>query len=528
MHNSGPARSLDTPAPAASPSGKPPVRLGIIHKLLIWFVVLMTVYVGATTMMLRRTQAVQAMAEGIVSQNFRVVENSEIMARLLLSLIENAKRYEILGKEEYRLIYLETLERYEKILYELRALAPLSVAEEDLREDQPAPHAPWPYLHAQLLEALPRAMRKDGRLLVPEILTRAEQPGQAGKPPAIFVQEETLNRWLGILTEARQMNRERMHERLVDLEVLAKDVERVAQWGATATAAFGVLGLSLIAYGLHRALRELRRGIRRLGGGRTDQPVRVVSRDELGQLAEAFNRMTKLLKQEEEMRSDFIAMLSHEIRTPLTSIRESVNLIRQGVLGETNERQRRFLEIAGQEAQRLSSLLTRLMQVSSLETGQLQLEITRLDAVQLAQGTVERMQPSAQAKKVELLLLTEQEQAMVNADGENIRQALLNLIGNAIKFSPKGGVVRVTLETTRAEVQICVEDQGPGIPEEEQPLVFRKYYRAQGVRKSVDGAGLGLSISKRILEAHGGRMWLRSGPEGSAFCFALPSAGQTE
>jgi len=261
--------------------------------------------------------------------------------------------------------------------------------------------------------------------------------------------------------------------------------------------------------------------------------VYVSTRDELGELARTFNRMTEQLRREEQMRSDFISMLSHEIRTPLTSIRESVDMVADGTFGAVNERQKRFLDIARQETVRLSGLLERLMQVSRLESARPEVHPEPESAAELALSALERIRPAAEAKEVELGCNPCPEEVMVMADRDHVQQVLLNLLGNAVKFS--GPNTRVDLEVASeperygGRAVFRVTDQGPGIPEEEQPHVFGKYYREAGVRGTVDGAGLGLFISRAIVEAHGGSMWLDSSPgKGSRFSFSLPLAKQEE
>ena len=141
----------------------------------------------------------------------------------------------------------------------------------------------------------------------------------------------------------------------------------------------GLLGSIFLTHSMNRPLRELRRGIRAISHEGLSQPIRILSRDEFGELAGAFNEMAALLKEEERMRSDFISMLSHEIRTPLTSIRESVNMISEELMGPINDRQRRFLEIASGEIERITDLLSHLMQVSRLEAGVVKIDLRPLD-----------------------------------------------------------------------------------------------------------------------------------------------------
>jgi len=278
---------------------------------------------------------------------------------------------------------------------------------------------------------------------------------------------------------------------------------------------------------MHRPLRELTKGIRSIPQRGLSAPIPILSKDEFGELAKAFNEMADRLGQEERMRSDFISMLSHEIRTPLTSIRESVNLIADEVMGTINDRQKRFLFIASGEIERITELLNHLMQVSRMEAGVLDITIRPLDPLPLISSSVHRLTPAAEAKGVKICTQVDAVLPLVRGDPDHLQQVLLNLLGNAIKFSPSGSeiIIRAVPDEQRRNVKFSISDNGPGIPEQEQSLVFQKYYRASGIKDEVDGVGLGLSISKHIVEAHGGLIWVQSQVgEGSTFGFTLPMA----
>jgi signal transduction histidine kinase len=288
----------------------------------------------------------------------------------------------------------------------------------------------------------------------------------------------------------------------------------------------GLFGIMFLTRTISQPLHELLKGIRFITAGAQGRSVRVYSEDEFGELARAFNEMSSRLNAEERMRSDFISMLSHEVRTPLTSIRESVNLIAEEVMGPINDRQKRFLEIASQEIERITQLLKHLMQVSRLEAGLLQIERRPIEIAEFIAGSLVRLMPAAEAKNIVMRSELSSQVESIFGDRDHLQQVLLNLLGNAIKFSPPGSevVVRVSPDRDRDMIGFSVSDQGPGIPEQEQELVFHKYYRAPGVRDQVDGVGLGLSISKHIVEAHGGTVWVRSRVgEGSVFGFSLPA-----
>jgi len=467
-----------------------PKHLGITAKLLTWCLLLVAIFYATTSVLILRIQNLVEVSSAIVNVNYDIDLAAQRMIQQLLSVEENRKRFEILQKQAYMQAFVSDLEDFGKTLTSVLAR-------------HPEYRGPWAELTREYGEVLAHSRDPEARVLP----------------------DKTVSRWLDMLASTRQDNQEEMESRLNELAARSRAAERLGFFGLVASIAIGVLGSVLIAYRLNLSLSEIRRGIRELGRGEPTRPVRVASKDELGDLAVAFNSMTARLTEEERMRQDFIAMLSHEIRTPLTSIRESVDLVADGVFGGVNEKQRHFLDISRQEAVRLTSLLERLMKVSSLEAQKLKLSTEPLDAGALARAAIDRLQPTALAKDIGLKAELPSDFVFVQADQEHISQVLANLLGNAIKFSPPGSVVRlsVTPEPAGGSVIFCVVDEGPGIPQEEQARIFLKYYREPAVRGSVDGLGLGLSIAKGIVEAHGGAIWLNSSPgNGASFCFSLP------
>jgi len=467
-----------------------PRRLGITAKMLLWCMVLVGVFYATTSVLLLRIQSLVEASNAIVNTNYDIDKSAQRMIQQLLSLEENRKRFEILQKDSYMESFLSDMQDFGKTL-------------NSVLERHPEYREPWAELTKEYTIVLSRNPNDEAKILP----------------------DKTISRWLDILAETRQSNQEEMEASLNELAVRSREAERLGFMGLLASITLGVLGSVFIAYRLNLSLSEIRRGIRELGRGEPSAPVRVTSKDELGDLAQAFNGMTARLREEESMRQDFIAMLSHEIRTPLTSIRESVDLVADGVFGDVNEKQLQFLDISRQEALRLTQLLERLMKVSSLESQRLRLATQPLDASALARTAVDRLRSTAMAKKIALKTELPEGFVFVEADLEHIGQVLANLVGNAIKFSPPDSVVRVSVtpEPTGESVIFCVVDEGPGIAPEEQERIFLKYYREASVRGSVDGLGLGLPIAKGIVEAHGGAMWVNSAVGcGASFCFSLP------
>jgi len=222
------------------------------------------------------------------------------------------------------------------------------------------------------------------------------------------------------------------------------------------------------------------------------------------------------------LKEEFLALISHEFRTPLTSIMGHIEALGEaGLNGTIGWR----LGVVNRNAQRLLRLVDDVLLLTRSDSGQLQLRRSDLDLAELIRQCVEEAAPQAGDKQVALNVAL-QEVPPVHGDPARIGQLLTNLVSNAIKFTPAGGSVRLALEVGGPAVLVSVADSGPGIPADEQPRLFERFYRSQSSESAGEpGNGLGLAIAKAIVEAHSGRIWVDSAPgRGATFRFELPGA----
>ncbi len=471
--------------------------------MFFWYFALASIFYGTIVILFVHMQQIMRISENIVNRNYKISTASKKMVESLLWMEENERKYDLLKKEDYKEYFFSAQKEFEGNLVDILRIASGWGKEEN----------PWEELYTNY----------QSQFTAPDGESKEDE---AAKTP--WLSEEVINDWIQKISKARAANEQEIESGMRTLNQRGRMAVQVGFIGLGFSVLAGLLGSVFLSHSMNRPLRELRRGIRSISQEGLSEPIRVLSKDEFGELAGAFNDMAARLAEEERMRSDFISILSHEIRTPLTSIRESVNLIAEEVMGTINERQRRFLQIASGEIERICNLLNHLMQVSRLEAGALTINPKPLDVSDFVWGSIHRVAPAAEAKGISLRAEIVPGVPLMMGDAENLQQVLLNLLGNAIKFSPSGTevVVRVELDPGGAgsRLKLSVSDSGPGIPGDELPLVFHKYYRASGVRDQVDGVGLGLSISKHIVEAHGGTVWVSSElGHGSTFCFTLPA-----
>jgi histidine kinase len=276
-------------------------------------------------------------------------------------------------------------------------------------------------------------------------------------------------------------------------------------------------------------VRELMTASQRIAEGHYHERVHVPGvsdrdeLDELGRLALSFNRMATKLEQIEATRRELIGNVAHELRTPLATIKGSMEGLIDGVLPTEAAT---FQQIY-READRLQRLVDDLQELSRVEAGAFALQRRPASVNELVATTVARLERQFEEKGVTLETEAPANLPPVLADGDRIGQVLLNLVGNALQYTPAGGQVRVTAHRQGAEAHIAVTDSGIGIAGEHLPLLFTRFYRVDKSRsRAGGGSGIGLTIAKHLVEAHGGRIWAESpGPgQGSTFTFTLPLA----
>jgi histidine kinase len=260
----------------------------------------------------------------------------------------------------------------------------------------------------------------------------------------------------------------------------------------------------------------------RIADGRYDERVQVQGEDELAQLAARFNQMAEKLSQVESMRRRLIGDVSHELRTPLTAIKGSMEGLMDGVLPATPET---FQQIHA-EADRLNRLVDDLQELSRVEARAYELDIRPVEISSLVHTVTKRLGPQFETKHISLSLELAPDLPRVLADEDRIVQVLTNLLGNALHYTSENGKVTIAVTQINREIQISVRDTGIGLLPEHIEHIFDRFYRADTSRsrRAGGGSGIGLTIARALVEAHGGRIWAESAGEGqgSKFIFTLP------
>jgi signal transduction histidine kinase len=311
----------------------------------------------------------------------------------------------------------------------------------------------------------------------------------------------------------------------------------------------------LLARNLVRPIESMRAAAAGIGSGALDERIEISSSDELGALAEEFNRMAAQLeasyatlerKVQERTReladalaeldvksgeleaasrhkSEFLANMSHELRTPLNAISGFSQVLRKGLFGEINEKQAEYLDDILASARHQLSLIDDVLDLAKVEAGQIELHPAPFSLPEALGRGVVIVRERATKGGVRISMTVGPGVGTVVGDERRVTQVLFNLLSNAVKFTPSGGEVAVSASRLDGAVHVSVRDTGPGIAPEDQERIFEEFQQAELGKAQREGTGLGLALSKRLVELHDGRLWVESEPgHGSTFTFTLP------
>jgi signal transduction histidine kinase len=258
--------------------------------------------------------------------------------------------------------------------------------------------------------------------------------------------------------------------------------------------------------------------------------VDVTNRDELGALAVNVNRMNdeldRLYREVEtasQHKSDFLANMSHELRTPMNAIIGFSQVLREGMVGDVNAKQSEYLDDILSSGNHLLALINDVLDLSKVEAGQVELQVAPFSLQDALERGVSMVREQATTEGVQITLHGNGGLDAVSGDERRVQQVIFNLLSNAVKFTPEGGQVDVSAKRVDGEMRVSVADSGPGIAAEDLDRIFEEFQQTEAGARQREGTGLGLALSKRFVEMHGGRIWCESEVgKGSTFEFTLP------
>ncbi len=286
-----------------------------------------------------------------------------------------------------------------------------------------------------------------------------------------------------------------------------------------------MIAIYLISEKVVRPLRDISEAAKSFAEGRFDVRVPVRGRDEVAQVATAFNQMAESLNNYDTMRNTFMSNVSHDLRTPMTSISGFIDGILDGVIPP--ERHEYYLQMVSDEVKRLSRLVATLLDISRIQAGERKFTMSTFDICEMGRQILISFEQKIDDKNLQVSFECDEDSMSVIADRDAIYQVFYNLCDNAVKFAAEGGAFWISIQKLKnRKVLVSVYNEGQGITKEDLPFIFERFYKSdksRGLNKS--GVGLGLFISKTIVEAHGEKIWVESEAEKDC-CFNFTVAGE--
>ncbi len=475
-------------------------KLGIKQKLALIFFLFFLVFSGTVFVLLSNVQKMVITTERIVSTNKKVAELTEILQASLVDMDANSKKFILLKKKRYFEYFEKSRSTFEGALQQAVLLIRQS-------EDSQSP-----------LRQLATGYQRHRS----EVATS----DSAAENSFRWVSDHIRAEWMEEISRAKKQNQQEIELALQEQIEASRINSRNGLVGFCVSILVGCLGVWFISRAIFSPLKTLTGRLRGISFDTPQEPIRLRGGDEFNELATAFNDMSRQLNAEETIRTEFIATLSHEIRTPLSSVHESVNMIVEEVLGSINDKQRKFLGIASSEIKRINKLLNYLLNVGVLEMDGRKTHALQLDTASVVAACADLFSAPAEKKKVRMRTDNFSNCPQLFGVREEIQQVFVNIIGNAVKYSPEGGEVILTWERAKEKkfVLFHVANSGPGIADDEKTLIFTKYYRTKNVRGHLDGVGLGLAICRRIVTSYRGHIEVANNKgQGCTFSFTLPT-----
>jgi two-component system sensor histidine kinase GlrK len=480
------------------------MKLTIFSRLIMGVLFIFTLVIGMSMYAIVQMDRINEVTQSVLTINNRMIDSASRLSDIIFSQVRYERKFIISKDEVFFNEFLRLKSDFDRYLEEMISIAdltqtrtPLNNIRDSYQNFQSLVQKEWKYLNA-------------GNSYSRQWFNQEKE--KATK--SIIVE-------LGKLETATRQN---TTDKIKGLHEIGIKLRRTAIVMTGAFLIFGIVVSLLINRSITHPLSLLEKKTKDIGKGIFKEDLKLSSPPELAELADAFNLMCNKLKGLDKMKSDFFSSIAHELRNPLSTIRMGAGLLREGAEGPVTEGQKNLLAVLEKESNRLIGMLNSLLDLSKMEAGMMSFNLEPKNIRPLIDQAVEEISPLVEAKRIHLEVMATEGLPIIKIDSERILQALRNIIGNAVKFTPEAGQVRISIRPIDHHVEVSVADTGPGIPKGNLITIFEKFQQATtGGSSPIQGTGLGLAIAKQIITRHGGKIWAESRlGQGSTFIFVLP------
>jgi two-component system sensor histidine kinase GlrK len=460
--------------------------------------VIITVMGGVNVYALFQLRQLTAMSTQMASYHYPAVESAKRLLGSLYAQLNSEKKYLATNDPTFLTNLTEEADEFQRSLQSLRSQESSAQGLKLLQETD------------QLLKERLRLLQNELQIVKGKELAK----GKIRHVTPVYEnrRDNLMDRMSSSIQSYIDLHEARVSVGVTESRASAAQAEAVTEQLVLVALVFGLGLASIASYTILRPLRQLQGHIKRIGQGDFGASLQIKAPAELRELVDTVNWMGRKLQEIDEMKTEFLAHVSHELRTPMASIQEGTHLLLDEIPGPLVQEQRTILRIMADSSRRLIHLISTILDLSKMDAGMMEYRIVPVDLQRIGEISINKVRLLADSKHVQLVLERIGEQVWVNADASRLEQVLDNLLSNALKFSPEGGVVKVqmTPDSQAGVLEVAVSDTGPGIAPEDLPHIFERFYQGRMKVKQTAGSGLGLALAKKVVEAHGGRIWIES------------------
>jgi two-component system sensor histidine kinase GlrK len=481
------------------------MKLTIFSRLLIGYLIIFALVAGINAYAIVEIGRINKLTQSILTVNNQTIDLAEKLSDILFSQVRYERKFIISKDEAFFNEFLKLQRDFDQHLAEMMSIADSSQTRGVLANIDKS----YKKYRSSFQEET-NYLKTDGRY------SRQRFDSEKKKMTSSII--EALE---GLETKTKQNTTDKIKR----LHGIGTHLRRMV---IVMTGAFLMLGIVislLINRSITQPVSALEKKTKEIGGGKFKGDLNILSPPELAGLADAFNLMCHKLNELDKMKSDFFSSVAHELRTPLATMKMGSGLMQAGVEGPLTKGQKNLLAVLEKEINRLTGLVNSILDLSKMEAGMMSFNLEPKSIGPLIAQATQEIRLLVEAKKINLEVTVTKELPLIKIDSEKILQALRNIIGNAVKFTPETGRVTISARPADHGVEVSVADTGPGIPSESLASVFEKFQQVPAARSSpMKGTGLGLAISKEIISRHGGTIWAESQlGHGSKIIFVLPA-----
>ena len=468
------------------------MQLSIFWRLIITSLIIITVMGGVNIYALFQLRQLTAMSTQMASYHYPAAESAKRLLGSLYAQLNSEKKYHATRDLTFLTNLTEEVDEFQRSIQLLRGQESSSQG-------------------LTLLQQTDELLKERLKLFQNEFETTKRKIRQT-TPEYEHRRDDLMDRMSASIQGYIDLHEARVSVGVTESRARAAQAEAVTEQLVLVALVFGVGLAGIASYTILRPLRQLQGHIKQIGQGNLGVSLQIKAPAELRELVDSVNWMGRKLQEIDDMKTEFLAHVSHELRTPMASIQEGTHLLLDEIPGPLVQEQRTTLRIMADSSRRLIHLISTILDLSKMEAGMMEYRIVPVDFQRIGEVSINKVRLLADSKHVQLVLENIGERSWVKADASRLEQVLDNLLSNALKFSPEGGVVKVQVkpDLQAGVLEVTVSDTGPVIAPEDLPHIFERFYQGRTKGKHTAGSGLGLALVKKVVEAHGGRIWIES------------------